>query len=374
MKRLAILASGSGTNAENIYRFFSNGTRIEVALVIYDRKDAGVARRMAQYGVKTLYLPGAVWKQDPESIIELLQAENIDLIVLAGFLRVIPPAMTKAFAGRILNIHPSLLPAYGGKGMFGHNVHKAVIDAGETRSGVTVHYVTDDIDGGEILMQESVEITPEDTAETLEQKIHTIEYSLYPRAIVKALNAQPTPPPTPVEAHIEKPIDESIEPSIDESINESINESIEKSPSEEWAEALGVAYDPEKIPPHIPGTEPPAAPKMVQGNGMPQGTPQGSGMQQRPRRPQRPGCPPNPDMPEMPNSYLAWAVVMTVLCCLPAGVVAIIFSSQVNSKYYAGDYEGARQASERAQIWIIVSFVLGVMANTLYVPLSLLFN
>ncbi|MDE5773706.1 MAG: phosphoribosylglycinamide formyltransferase, partial [Muribaculaceae bacterium] len=220
MKQIAIFASGSGTNAENIYKFFSRGNRIGVALVIYDRKDAGVAQRMQQYGVETVYIPGSVWRERPNEILHLLRIKHIDMVVLAGFLRMVPDCITEAYAGRILNIHPSLLPAYGGKGMFGHHVHEAVIANGETKSGVTVHYVTSECDGGEILMQEEVEITPEDTAETLEAKIHPVEYSLFPRAIVAAfarLDNTPadspaiTPPPVPA--------------------------------AEEWAQKLNIKYD-----------------------------------------------------------------------------------------------------------------------------------
>ena len=347
MKNLAILASGSGTNAENIYNFFSRGNRVRVSLIIYDRASAGVAPRMQAYGVETVYVPKSVWLEHPEEIIDILRAHEIDLVVLAGFLRVIPPQITAAYPDRIINIHPSLLPAYGGMGMFGHKVHEAVIAAGETKSGVTVHYVSDEVDGGEILMQEEVEITPEDTPATLEEKIHSVEYSLFPRAIVAALRklddrpvehpatgtTGATPPPIPT-------------------------------PAEEWAETLGVKYDESKImPPPMPGTsdtpvndavEDTAATAMVS-----------SQMVQHNNKAQD-------DMPAMPSTYLVWSVIMTVLCCLPAGIVAIIFSTQVSSKYYAGDIEGAKKASDRAQIWIIVAFVIGVLFNTLYLPLALL--
>ncbi|MDE6246975.1 MAG: phosphoribosylglycinamide formyltransferase [Muribaculaceae bacterium] len=347
MKNLAILASGSGTNAENIYNFFSRGNRVRVSLIIYDRASAGVAPRMQAYGVETVYVPKSVWLEHPEEIIDILRAHEIDLVVLAGFLRVIPPQITAAYPDRIINIHPSLLPAYGGMGMFGHKVHEAVIAAGETKSGVTVHYVSDEVDGGEILMQEEVEITPEDTPATLEEKIHSVEYSLFPRAIVAALRklddrpvehpatgtTGATPPPIPT-------------------------------PAEEWAETLGVKYDESKImPPPMPGTsdtpvndavEDTAATAMVS-----------SQMVQHHNKAQD-------DMPAMPSTYLVWSVIMTVLCCLPAGIVAIIFSTQVSSKYYAGDIEGAKKASDRAQIWIIVAFVIGVLFNTLYLPLALL--
>lgn len=353
MKNLAILASGSGTNAENIYKFFSRGNRVRVSLIIYDRASAGVAPRMQAYGVETVYVPKSVWLEHPEEIIDILRAHDIDLVVLAGFLRVIPPQITAAYPDRIINIHPSLLPAYGGMGMFGHKVHEAVIAAGETKSGVTVHYVSDEVDGGEILMQEEVEITPEDTPATLEEKIHSVEYSLFPRAIVAALRKLD-----------DRPVEQPATGATGSTGSTGATPPPIPTPAEEWAETLGVKYDESKImPPPMPETtDTPvtdaggdtAAPAMVS----PQMAHQNNKAQD--------------DLPPMPSTYLVWSVIMTVLCCLPAGIVAIIFSTQVSSKYYAGDIEGAKKASDRAQIWIIVAFVIGVLFNTLYLPLALL--
>ncbi|MDE6272548.1 MAG: CD225/dispanin family protein [Muribaculaceae bacterium] len=365
MKKIAIFASGNGSNAENIYQFFSNGNRVRVPLVIYDRINAGVADRMAKYpDVKTVYIPKSTWQENPQEIIDLLRHEEIDLIVMAGFLRFAPKELTEAFAGRMLNIHPSLIPAHCGPGMYGDKVHQAVIAAGDAKSGVTVHYVSDIIDGGEILMQEEVEVAEGETAESLAQKIHEVEYSLYPRAIVAALArldsqelnppAIPgvTPPPTP-------------------------------SPAEEWAETLGVSYNPEKICQTDNSAE--NLQNTLESNQNPEQFQ--SQLQSQLQNPQQPGIPAGsrthyPTEPgqssgqleeKMPSTYLVWSVVMTLLCCLPAGVVAIIYSCQVSSKFYAGDFAGAMRASERAQIWIIISFVLGVMVNTLYFPLMMLF-
>lgn len=335
MNKIAILASGTGTNAENIYRFFSNGNRVKVELVIYDRRNAPVAERMRALGADTLYLPAEVWEQRPQEIVDLLTQRGIDLVVLAGFLRFIPTPLTEAFKGRIINIHPSLLPAYGGRGMYGHKVHEAVIAAGEVESGVTVHYVTEEMDGGEILLQERVAVDPTDTPESLEAKIRRIEFDIYPRAIVAALTRMP------------------------------------RRPGEEWAEKLGVAYDPTKLPPHYPGAVPPPVANAATQAPPHEETPAATTPKGYAEVLQRAY---GDDVPKMPPAYLVWAVVMTVLCCLPAGIVAIIFSSQVSSKYYAGDIEGAQRASDRAQIWIIVSFVLGVLTNTLYLPVALLFN
>lgn len=334
MKKIAILASGSGTNAENIYKFFANGNRVTVDLIIYDRASAGVVERMRPYGVETLYIPPKVWRENPEEIVDLLKDRNISLVVLAGFLRVIPKQLTDAFTHRMVNLHPSLLPDFGGMGMFGHKVHEAVIAAGEKKSGVTIHYVSEDVDGGEILMQEAFDLNEGETPESLEERIHQLEYALYPRAIVEALRR------------------------IKDSENSENPEISDHSPLEEWAETLKVPYNPEKIKPL---STPPSAPPIPENRAatippMPNNHPETE--EQHP----------------MPKTYLIWAVIMTVICCLPAGIIAIIFSSQVSSRYYAGDLAGAEKASERAQIWIIVAFVLGVMTNTLYIPLSLLFN
>lgn len=322
MKNIAILASGSGTNAENIYKIFANGNRINTALIIYDRKNAGVADRMRAHGIEPIYIPKQTWVENPEAIVNLLRQHDIDLVVLAGFLRIIPDAIIQAFPRRIINIHPSLLPAYGGKGMFGHKVHEAVIENGETKSGVTVHYVTDVVDGGRVIMQQEVEITPDDTPETLEAKIHPVEYSLYPRAIVAALKALDMP-----EASHLKPEGTP-------------------TPAEEWAETLGIPVrQPEK-------------PTRPEGNA--EETPH-QGMQVSAEA-----------SPEMPKTYMVWSIIMAIFFFLPAAAVAIWYSARVSTKYYADDMEGALHASERAQLWIIISFVIGVMWNTLWLPISLL--
>ena len=359
MKKIAIFASGTGSNAENIARFFSNGNRVKVDLLIYDRRDAPVAEKMRALDVETLFLPAEVWTGRPDEIVTILEQRGIDLVVLAGFLRHVPKPLTRAFTGRMINIHPSLLPAYSGKGMYGHKVHEAVVAAGETRSGASVHYVTDRLDEGEILMQEVVEVTPDDTPATLEAKVHETEYSLYPRAIVAALAKIDTADSgTATTTGAEEPDRPVAAPA----------------PGEEWAEALGVSYDPAKLPPAYPGAVPPPVP----GGGAP--VPPDAATRQ-PAADSRAGSYSDvlrrnygEEVPKMPPTCLVWAVVSTVCCCLPAGIVAIIFSSQVSSKYYAGDLEGATRASERAQIWIIVSFVLGVLANTLYLPIALLVN
>ncbi len=376
MKKIAILCSGNGSNAQHIYDYFAHGNRVKVELVIYDRPDAPVAERMRARDVDTLFLPPEVWTDRPDEIVTLLCRRGIDLVVLAGFLRHVPDTITRAFSGRMLNIHPSLLPAYSGKGMYGRKVHEAVIAAGETRSGATVHYVTDRLDAGEILMQEEVEVTPGDTAESLEQKVHEVEYSLYPRAIMAALgkldNPEVAAPADSQQSHADTTArDASVAPDEAATGENKSNPGVQEvretvAPGQEWASTLGVAYDPTKLPPEYPGAVPPPLPRRTEKVGFTPHPSQSAPEHLAPHYPQ-------PEQP-MPPTYLVWAVIMTVICCLPAGVVAIIYSTQVSSKYYAGDMEGARRSSERAQIWIIVSFVVGVLVQSLYLPLSLLFN
>ena len=197
MKKIAILASGSGTNAENIVRLFHEGNKIRVVHVLANRQKAGVHERMQKLGVPTEYVPNSVWENEAYKVVDILQSKEVDLVVLAGFMRKIDSAIINAYKGRIINIHPSLLPAHGGKGMWGHHVHEAVIAAGDKQSGVTVHYVTDEIDGGEIIMQQAIDLVEGETAESLEAKIHPVEYDLYPRAIVAALKRLDTPASNP---------------------------------------------------------------------------------------------------------------------------------------------------------------------------------
>lgn len=331
MTRIAIFASGSGTNAENIARIFNEGSRLNVSLVLVNRRNAGVIARMEPLGVPVEYVPNSVWDHDPAQVVRILKENRIDLVVLAGFMHYVAPEIVEAYRGRILNIHPSLLPKFGGKGMYGHYVHEAVIAAGEKESGVTVHYVTEECDGGEILLQRAVEVTPGDTAETLEAKIHPVEYQLYPEAIVLAAKR--------LESENSDNSDSS-----DNSEN-SDNPVLPLTPEQEWAKALGIEGP--LAPPPAPSSPQPhnSTPPQHQNSTTPQ--------------------PHNP----MPPTGLLWSVLATVCCCFLPGIVAIVFSSRVSKCYYEGDLEGAEKASRLAQIWIIVSFVLGLVSSTLWFPL-----
>lgn len=182
MKRIAIFASGSGTNAEAIARYFEGNTEIEVTCVLSNRANAGVHQRMQALGIPTYTYAKEVWSE-AHPIVEVLQKHNIDLVVLAGFMRKIEQPLTTAYAGRIVNIHPSLLPLHGGPGMYGHHVHEAVLADGDTESGITIHYVDEQIDGGEIIFQAKCEVLPDDTPDTLANRIHVLEHRHFPQVI-----------------------------------------------------------------------------------------------------------------------------------------------------------------------------------------------
>lgn len=190
MKKIAIFASGAGTNAERIIDYFASSDRVKVALLLSNNPTAGALERARSRGV-----PCRVFTREElhdGRIAGLLLRERIDLVVLAGFLWLIPPSMTGAFAGRIVNIHPSLLPAYGGKGMYGARVHRAVVEAGERESGITVHLVDDRYDSGAVIARYRVALSPDETPESLERKIHRLEYLHYPPIIERLATGVPS--------------------------------------------------------------------------------------------------------------------------------------------------------------------------------------
>ncbi len=183
MKHITIFASGDGSNAENIIRHFADRPQAgRVEMVVCNRPGAGVIARAEALGVP-VYILSREEINNPEVLLPLMEKYGIDLVVLAGSLLMIPPFLTSRYSGRIVNIHPSLLPAYGGKGMYGRRVHEAVIAAGETRSGITIHYVTDVYDDGEVIFQAETEVAPDDTAATLEAKIRALEFKYFPPVI-----------------------------------------------------------------------------------------------------------------------------------------------------------------------------------------------
>lgn len=181
--RIAIFASGSGSNAENIIRFFSDSTVAgEVVMVVCNRPDAGVVQRAARLGVD-IVIANRQQLNDEAFLLPLLDEHGVNCVVLAGFLLMIPLYLIRRYEERIVNIHPSLLPKFGGKGMYGHHVHEAVIAAGECETGITIHLVTEEYDKGKILFQASVPVEPADTAEDVERKVRQLEMRYFPEVI-----------------------------------------------------------------------------------------------------------------------------------------------------------------------------------------------
>ncbi len=186
MKNIAIFASGSGTNAENIIRYFSGNKNIATPVVLCNKPDAGVLERASRLGVATEVFTAAQMRT-PGFISGILDRYAVDYVVLAGFLLLVPAEVTEAYRGRIVNIHPALLPSYGGKGMYGDRVHEAVIAAGEKRSGITIHHVTENYDEGANIFQAFVDIMPDDTPASLAAKIHKLEYEHFPAVIEREI-------------------------------------------------------------------------------------------------------------------------------------------------------------------------------------------
>ncbi len=186
MKRIAIFASGTGTNAKNLIEHFELHRDAQVTLLVSNKKDSGAIKIAHDHGVETLVIS----KEDffsENSIVNNLQDRGIDLIVLAGFLWLIPPVLITAFTDRIVNIHPALLPKFGGKGMYGNKVHEAVLDSGEKESGITVHYVNEHFDEGRHVAQFRCEVFPEDTIESLSKRIHDLEHKHYSQVIERLI-------------------------------------------------------------------------------------------------------------------------------------------------------------------------------------------
>lgn len=185
--RLAVFASGSGSNAQRIFEHFKD-SRISAALLICNKKDAYVLQRAATHEIPTMVLSNKE-ADDPVLLGRILDEHNIHWIALAGYLRKIPEAVTIAYDGRIVNIHPSLLPKYGGKGMYGAKVHEAVIKNQESKSGITIHQVNAEYDKGSILFQQAIEIKPGWNAEDLAAEIHKLEHKFYPAIIEQEILA-----------------------------------------------------------------------------------------------------------------------------------------------------------------------------------------
>ena len=186
MVNMAIFVSGGGTNCENIIKYFDGSDVARAALVISNKANAGAVEKAERLGVPVKVVPKAALN-DPDVILPLLKDYSIDFIVLAGFLLVIPGFLIDEYDHRMINLHPALLPKYGGIGMYGHHVHEAVKAAGETETGMTVHWVTREVDGGDIIAQFSTPISPEDTPDDIAAKEHVLEMEHFPRVIENLL-------------------------------------------------------------------------------------------------------------------------------------------------------------------------------------------
>jgi phosphoribosylglycinamide formyltransferase 1 len=182
MRNIAILASGSGTNAENIIKYFSNKNTAKVSLVLSNKRQALVLKRAEAHNIRTVFFEHKEFYVTGK-VLRYLLLYKIDFIVLAGFLWLVPENILDQYAGRIINIHPALLPYYGGKGMYGESVHKAVIASKDKESGITIHYVNNLYDKGDIIFQARCNVDPSDTPESLAEKVHALEYLHYPVVI-----------------------------------------------------------------------------------------------------------------------------------------------------------------------------------------------
>jgi phosphoribosylglycinamide formyltransferase-1 len=186
MKKIAVFASGAGSNARRIMEAFRASDSVKVALVVCNNPGAGVIAFADEAGVPVLMLDRTRFLKG-DGHLEDLRKAGIDWIVLAGFLWKVPPILVEAYRGRIVNIHPALLPKYGGKGMYGRHVHEAVIRAGEKESGITIHLVDEQYDHGQTLFQARTPVEPGETPESLAEKIHRLEHLHYPEVIGKLL-------------------------------------------------------------------------------------------------------------------------------------------------------------------------------------------
>ncbi len=181
MKNIAVFASGSGTNAENIVRYFEDSDLARVAVFFCNRKSAGVLDRAHKLGIRSILFTNDELNEG--FVLNKLQEIKVDFVVLAGFLLKIPAEIVEKYKDRIINIHPALLPDYGGEGMYGMAVHEAVVENEEEESGITIHYVNANYDEGDIIFQETVEVDYEDTAEDVQYKVQQLEHKHYPEVI-----------------------------------------------------------------------------------------------------------------------------------------------------------------------------------------------
>lgn len=323
MENIAIITSGSGTRASRLFSFFADGNRAAVSCVLTDSDSAArslsdLASQADGLKAEILFFSPEIWEDNPATILHDLQAHKVSMLVTDDFDRPLPADLTKAYSGSVLDFSLS--------------------DDGATatvcRTGDDA-IACDTILSGDASDDEGVNILL--------------------RAIVKAMTERQTPPSPPSISTV-------------------------SGPDEEWAQALGIP-NPQTPPPvpdyarrQTPGRPGEASEEGVQpisDTSQPSPAPQHSfGPAQHFGQQPHPGSDPN--RPPMPKTYMVWSIIAILLCCFIPAIVAIIYSSQVNSKYYSGDYEGAERASRNAQIWIIISFVLGLVGSTLYIPIMII--
>lgn len=191
MRNIAIFGSGSGTNAENIIKFLAKSDSIRIVVVLSNKTDAGIHARAQNLGIPSFSFTFSEFREGV-LILEKMAEYHVDFIVLAGFLPLVSPVIINAFPNSIINIHPALLPNFGGKGMYGAHVHEAVVAAKETQTGITVHYVNERYDEGAIIFQAVCPVLPEDTVEDVEKKVHALEYEYFPQVIEQLLSPNNT--------------------------------------------------------------------------------------------------------------------------------------------------------------------------------------
>ena len=189
MKKIAVFASGSGSNAENIAKYFADNQSVSVVLVVSNNPLAGVHERVGRLGIPSVTYTNDELSEGSKIIQKLLEYE-VDWLILAGYLKKIPEIMLNAFPQKIVNIHPALLPKYGGKGMYGMRVHEAVVAACDCESGITIHYVNENYDEGQIIFQARCPVIPSDTPEDVAAKIHALEYKYYPEVIAMLVSRE----------------------------------------------------------------------------------------------------------------------------------------------------------------------------------------
>ena len=185
--RLAVFVSGGGTNLENIINYFSADEQVEVSMVVSNKADAYALQRAKNHDIPNAVISRKQFAEDEATV--MAAVKDCDFIILAGFLVKVPDYLIEAYPKRIINIHPALLPKYGGKGMYGHHIHEAVKAAGEKETGITIHFVNNELDAGEHIAQFKVALSDEDTADTIAAKIHELEQAHFPKVIESVIKA-----------------------------------------------------------------------------------------------------------------------------------------------------------------------------------------